>query len=491
MSICRSRVARACALVAVVLSLGQIQAARHLSYNPQDDPNWPNRKPTDNNHFGDWEVGRSTFAYNEDGMDLNQAACRFGTIDPSKGLGLQVAAISDANPTYGGSCGRCYEIKCAPMIFKDGLNNTVDRTNACFNDKTIVVRIVDTCPCNYPKNPTSNKRWCCGDMTHFDTSYWAISKLADPKYGVVGINYRQVPCDFAPTNNAGPVGLPYNYTEGTSGAIGAGMDTKDPSSDPPATISESNMATTRNGSITLSILGNSSSASNATAPSNVTASSPPSYSSSYSPYSSPSSPPSLAANTTTSSNATSPSTSANGTSAEAPPSGGVTPIYKDGGFQASWVDASWSTSVSHNSSEGLNNGAGFCANPVYNNGGLALHGAAGQFNSMLSLQFYVKGIGSSSVPNIVVKIASDKGACNAVALSSLQNSGIVDGWSKYDVFLGNFDRSGPSSQQQVQAFAPAFDGCGGIPAASLTRVEFDNYSGTNQQFCVDQIYLLG
>lgn len=32
---CRSRAARAFALVAVVLSLGQVQAARHLSYNPQ------------------------------------------------------------------------------------------------------------------------------------------------------------------------------------------------------------------------------------------------------------------------------------------------------------------------------------------------------------------------------------------------------------------------------------------------------------------------
>ena len=168
-------------------------------------------------------------------------------------------------------------------------------------------------------------------MTHFDTSYWAVSRLADPKYGVFGINYRQVsrfrvpcdqsyawilnfsmvqqqtrrseqnnmqvisfkhsiistkhithriyyrkrrsrsslrpyildskpsttvylplqvPCDFAPAENAGPVGWPANYTSTTSGDVGTGMDSMEPDPRPPV-ISESNMATTRNGSITL------------------------------------------------------------------------------------------------------------------------------------------------------------------------------------------------------------------------------------------------
>lgn len=34
-------------------------------------------------------------------------------------------------------------------------------------------------PCNYPANPYSNKRWCCGDHadtqgTHFDLSLWWV-----------------------------------------------------------------------------------------------------------------------------------------------------------------------------------------------------------------------------------------------------------------------------------------------------------------------------
>jgi hypothetical protein len=55
----------------------------------------------------------------------------------------------------------------------------------------VVVRITDTCPCTYPANAYSNKRWCCGDQDHFDVSVWAFEKLADKKWGVVGIKYRQ------------------------------------------------------------------------------------------------------------------------------------------------------------------------------------------------------------------------------------------------------------------------------------------------------------
>ena len=41
-------------------------------------------------------------------------------------------------------------------------------------------------------------------------------------------------------------------------------------------------------------------------------------------------------------------------------------------------------------------------------------------------------------------------ACNEVPLSELTASGGgSDGWSKYDVYLGSFNSSGPPSVQQV------------------------------------------
>ncbi len=67
----------------------------------------------------------------------------------------------------------------------------------------MVVRITDTCPCTYPANAYSNKRWCCGDMDHFDVSVWAFEKLADKKWGVVGIKYRQGGCRWPRMPSAG------------------------------------------------------------------------------------------------------------------------------------------------------------------------------------------------------------------------------------------------------------------------------------------------
>ncbi len=39
------------------------------------------------------------------------------------------------------------------------------------------LQITDTCPCNYPSNAYSNRRWCCGDMYHLDMSTWAFEKV--------------------------------------------------------------------------------------------------------------------------------------------------------------------------------------------------------------------------------------------------------------------------------------------------------------------------
>ena len=53
------------------------------------------------------------------------------------------------------------------------------RTSACKSeDASVVVTITDACPCVYPGNAYGNKRWCCGDMDHFDMSIWAFEKIA-------------------------------------------------------------------------------------------------------------------------------------------------------------------------------------------------------------------------------------------------------------------------------------------------------------------------
>ncbi|EFJ48836.1 hypothetical protein VOLCADRAFT_90501 [Volvox carteri f. nagariensis] len=43
---------------------------------------------------------------------------------------------------------------------------------------------------------------CCGDMAHFDLSIWGFERLADTKWGVIGVQYRQVPCSYQPAKQA-------------------------------------------------------------------------------------------------------------------------------------------------------------------------------------------------------------------------------------------------------------------------------------------------
>ena len=60
-----------------------------------------------------------------------------------------------------------------------------------------MVTVTDACPCQH-ENEYSNRRWCCGDAEHLDLSVFAFEKLAPKNDGVIGIQYRTVPCDHRP-----------------------------------------------------------------------------------------------------------------------------------------------------------------------------------------------------------------------------------------------------------------------------------------------------
>jgi hypothetical protein len=64
------------------------------------------------------------------------------------------------------------------MDFADGYGQWLERKDVCYSRyASLVVMITDTCPCYYPDNYASNKRWCCGDMYHLDLSVWAFEKV--------------------------------------------------------------------------------------------------------------------------------------------------------------------------------------------------------------------------------------------------------------------------------------------------------------------------
>ncbi|KAJ9525881.1 hypothetical protein QJQ45_009241 [Haematococcus lacustris] len=131
-----------------------------------------------------WQEGRGTWFDVQDG-DLRTANCHFRW-DQVR-TGKYIGAFSDTNPMFRGSCGKCIELRCQNADFKDGFGQTLNRKNACKDPKrSIFVTIADACPCHYPSNHHSNKRWCCGDSsrTHIDVTQEAFAQLADLGHGV-------------------------------------------------------------------------------------------------------------------------------------------------------------------------------------------------------------------------------------------------------------------------------------------------------------------
>jgi hypothetical protein len=145
----------------------------------------------------------TTTTTNTDAWSIHSGSCGYGQLAEDVGTGWDVAALSDAAWDYKGSCGKCKEVRCKPMGFNDGYGAWLDRTNVCYDTSaSVVVMITDTCPCYYPGNAYSNKRWCCGDMYHLDLSLWAYEKLADVKWGVIAVEWRDVSCTYKPQKQA-------------------------------------------------------------------------------------------------------------------------------------------------------------------------------------------------------------------------------------------------------------------------------------------------
>lgn len=94
---------------------------------------------------------------------------------------------------YPSSCGRCFELKCRPAEINsaDGQVKRLNQTKACLDEnKSIVIQVVDTCPCS------DNKAWCCGDTPHFDLgehTFKKVSKIHCPAEGAQQLS-RCLPC---------------------------------------------------------------------------------------------------------------------------------------------------------------------------------------------------------------------------------------------------------------------------------------------------------
>ncbi|GMH41640.1 hypothetical protein BSKO_09550 [Bryopsis sp. KO-2023] len=90
---------------------------------------------------GGWRKGRGTFYGDEPWLwDIHKGSCGYGQLDPNQGTGWDITALPDVHYEYSNSCG------------------------------------------------------CCGDMDHLDLSVYTFDKLAERRWGVIGLLYRPVAC---------------------------------------------------------------------------------------------------------------------------------------------------------------------------------------------------------------------------------------------------------------------------------------------------------
>jgi len=51
------------------------------------------------------------------GTTIHQGSCVFGQLSEGAGTGYDIAALSDSDPEFSGSCGRCYEGACVRPVY--------------------------------------------------------------------------------------------------------------------------------------------------------------------------------------------------------------------------------------------------------------------------------------------------------------------------------------------------------------------------------------
>lgn len=155
-----------------------------------------------------WKIGSVTFYgnknYNQDPYTLNDGTC---SCYKAKKYGIcyrnwcfqdisqpqMVAAINTPGLSNTRMCGRCVVMKCVRGKYR-GLDwSEFGKQNVCRDfTRIITVQITDSCP-EAHRNP-SNKKFCSNRLRHFDLSFWAFRQLADPKYGVLDIEFKFVKC---------------------------------------------------------------------------------------------------------------------------------------------------------------------------------------------------------------------------------------------------------------------------------------------------------
>eukprot|EP01025_Chloroclados_australasicus_P018455 TRINITY_DN196_c0_g1_i5.p1 TRINITY_DN196_c0_g1~~TRINITY_DN196_c0_g1_i5.p1 ORF type:complete len:418 (-),score=51.86 TRINITY_DN196_c0_g1_i5:3505-4758(-) len=400
-----------------------------------------------------WKQGRGTFYGNEFWLwNIHEGSCGYGYLCPEEGTGWDIAALPDAHWGYLGSCGRCYEVKCLPSTFIDNYGESLDRSGVCYDpEASVVVTITDTCPCNYASNWYSNQRWCCGDMDHLDLSVWAFEKFADTKWGVIGLQYQEVPCDHkpwkvapAPENIFDPAPIP-DGTVCPKGNFPLTEDWQYVQKQYRNLYANKGMYFSNQDAITWDEYMNWFNGVRDTKhgqDSQVQVQYPE-----YKP---------------------------------------TEDILFDDSVMWNWKTSVIHTELMQRAGQGLKGTNSICG-AVASGGVFDMTGPAGALTGKTSLEIWVKN--DYGTPDIDVNVGGPSGFCAPIRLTDLYTSGSMDGFSRYDIYLGLFDP--PRDSSMLSAKPEVFNGCLGLSSEQITTVRVRNNRLFEQEVCMDDIKLLG
>eukprot|EP01025_Chloroclados_australasicus_P058357 TRINITY_DN731_c0_g4_i1.p1 TRINITY_DN731_c0_g4~~TRINITY_DN731_c0_g4_i1.p1 ORF type:complete len:456 (+),score=31.35 TRINITY_DN731_c0_g4_i1:82-1368(+) len=406
----------------------------------------------------DWKQGRATFYGNEWwAWNIHEGSCGFYYLCPEEGTGWDIAALPDAHWAYLASCGRCYEVKCMPSVFKDNFGEQLDRSGICYDpEASLVVTITDTCPCNYASNWYSNQRWCCGDMDHLDLSVWAFEKLADTKWGVLGLQYREVSCDYQPYKQAlelenmfDPAPIPDGEVC-PKGNFPLRNNWKQIQGKYRDLYAQKGMYFANEPELTWDEYQNYY---------NNDA-----YDNQYD-------------------NKDGEQYHVDTLRIDPKPTQDV--VFRDG-ITTQWKTEAFHTELSQKGGEGIGGGDSICG-VIQSGGVLDFTGPSGSLTQKMSLELWVKD--SSQTADLDVNIGGDSGFCAPIRLIDLYTSGSMDGFSRYDIYLGLFNT--PRDQSLLWEKPGLFQGCYGFSADQITTVQVRNNRLFEQSVCMDEIKLLG